>query len=75
MALDPAVAAAVGQLAEQGIDIFIPQGAEGMLSIEDGKLVIRTKLLSIEETIRCIACGYDGPDLDHVCAGPVACPN
>lgn len=75
MVLDPAVAALVGRLAEQGIEIFIPQGAEGMLSIEDGNLVIRSEVLSIEETIRCIGCGYDGPDLDHVCAGPVASPN
>lgn len=73
--LDPAVAALIGQLADEGITVFVPEGAEHMLRIEDGNLVIYSKELEIIETIHCLDCGYDGPEGDHVCAGPVASLN
>jgi hypothetical protein len=73
--LDPEVARLIGQLAGEGIEVFVPRGAEGSLSVEDGNLVIRGELLEVTEIVRCIACGYDGPDLDHVCGAPVVSAN
>lgn len=49
--LDPEVARLIGQLAGEGITVFVPQGAEHMLSVEDGKLVIHSELLEV--TRRC----------------------
>lgn len=68
--LSPEVAAMIGRLADQGIEVFVPLGAEGTLSVEGGALVIRSKLLSVTEEYRCIACGYRGEDSEHVCRGP-----
>lgn len=73
--LDPAVAKLIGELADQGITVFVPQGAEHMLRIEDGNLVIESELLEITETIHCLDCGYEGPEEGHVCADVVVSLN
>lgn len=73
--LDPEVAALIGRLADEGIEVFVPQGAEGMVSVEDGNLVIRSETLSVTDVIHCLGCGYRGEDLEHRCGDPVVSNN
>lgn len=73
--LDPAVVALLGRLADEGITVFVPEGAEHMLHIEDGNLVIYSEVLEIVEVIHCLKCGYQGEEEYHVCAEPVASLN
>lgn len=75
--LDPEIAAAIGRLAEQGITVFIPDGAEDSLSYEDGKLSITGKIVSERDVWVCIDCGAEeDTPVAHVCRpGEHASPN
>jgi hypothetical protein len=75
--LDPEVAAALGRLAEQGITVFIPDGAEDSLTYEDGKLIITGKIIEERDVWHCIQCGGESDDpSDHFCdPAATASPN